>query len=316
MPFIREILKYDSLAVVGLEKNCGKTECLNYILRRLPEEGRRICVTSIGIDGESVDQVTGTAKPEIVLREGFYFSTSETHYRERSLLSEIRAISDETTSLGRVVTGKVIRSGSVILSGPASSSSLKRWMGEMKLLGMDLTVIDGALSRLSSASPAVSRAMVLATGAALSSNMATLVSKTAFAVKMIRLPVASEISSEDRVAELSSMTGEFDLPPECTRISVKGALTDRFLKKVMEEKRLGEMELVVKDFTRIFIDPQTYSLFVKRGGRLTVERSSKLVAVCVNPLAPNGYRLDSERLCAELSSRISLPVYDIVKNRY
>ena len=40
MPFIKEILKYDSLSIVGLEKNVGKTECLNYILSRLPAAGQ------------------------------------------------------------------------------------------------------------------------------------------------------------------------------------------------------------------------------------------------------------------------------------
>ena len=35
MPFIEEILKYKSLSIVGMEKNTGKTECLNYILGRI-----------------------------------------------------------------------------------------------------------------------------------------------------------------------------------------------------------------------------------------------------------------------------------------
>ena len=70
LPFIDEILRYDSLSIVGLEKNTGKTECLKYVLDRMPVQSKRIAVTSIGIDGETVDQVTRTQKPEIVLREG------------------------------------------------------------------------------------------------------------------------------------------------------------------------------------------------------------------------------------------------------
>mgnify|MGYP006352224553 CR=1 FL=1 len=52
MPFVSDIVKYDSLSIVGLEKNTGKTEALNYILRRLPSTGAKLAVTSIGIDGE------------------------------------------------------------------------------------------------------------------------------------------------------------------------------------------------------------------------------------------------------------------------
>ena len=75
MSFISDILKFKSLSIVGLEKNTGKTVCLNFILDRLPS-ACRVAVTSIGIDGESKDQVTGTAKPEIILKEGTIFSTS------------------------------------------------------------------------------------------------------------------------------------------------------------------------------------------------------------------------------------------------
>ena len=47
-----------------------------------------------------------------------------------------------------------------------------------------------------------------------------------------------------------------------------------------------------------------------------VLQKSRLVAVCVNPTAPNGYVLDSGILCEKLQEAIKLPVYDIVKNRY
>jgi len=171
VPFINDILNYDSLSIVGLQKNTGKTECLKYVLERLPLEQRRVAVTSIGIDGETTDQVTLTQKPEIVLREGMYFGTSEAHYRQRRLVSELIDVSDESTSLGRVVTAKALTQGKILLSGPSSSMGLRRWMRDMRRHDIDLVIIDGALSRLSLASPAVSQSMILASGAAYSINM-------------------------------------------------------------------------------------------------------------------------------------------------
>src|SRR5574344_2052674 len=164
MPFIGEILNYGSVSIVGLDKNTGKTECLNYIIKRLPLHSYKVAVTSIGIDGESLDQVTSTAKPEIVIREGMFFGTSEKHYRQRNILSELYAVSDESTALGRVVTAKALSEGKVLLSGPSSGSALKRWMSSLTEFGIDLILVDGALSRLSTASPAISEAMVLSTG--------------------------------------------------------------------------------------------------------------------------------------------------------
>lgn len=337
MPFINEILKYDSLSIVGLEKNVGKTECLNYILLRLPLEYKKIAVTSIGIDGENKDQVTATKKPEIFLREGMYFSTAEAHYRNRRLVSELMEITSERSSLGRIVTGKVKVGGKVLISGPSSGPSLKRWIKSTRELGVDITIIDGAISRLSSASPAISKAMVLSTGAAYSSNMNTLVQKTKFVVELINLPLAEDniIEAFDPVENgvwgmdmegniidfgLTSSLAVASLDKDITKgmryIFAAGALTDRFLNLVANSGNIKNVTLLVRDFTKIFVNEMLYRNFVSRGGRILVLQKSKLVAVCVNPTAPNGYVLDSDILCEKLQDAIKLPVYDIVKNSY
>lgn len=318
MPFVNEILKYKSLSIVGLEKNTGKTECLNYILKRLPVESRNICVTSIGLDGERVDQVTATAKPEITLKKGYFFATGEKHYKSRNILSELLDISDETTPLGRIVTARALSEGKILLSGPSSTASLKRWMEMVGRMGVDLTIVDGAISRMSTASPAVSEAMILSTGAAYSANLPTLLQKTAFIVDMMHLPIYTGGADEgDDIVTVSSLAaGKPEIGERCTVLKISGALTDRFLSQVAQDKRVKGLDVVVKDFTRIFATRQTYNGFIKAGGRLMVENAGKLLAVCVNPVAPNGYVLDSDRLCNQLAEKIGLPVYDVVKNRY
>ena len=301
----------------------------------MPVNTRRIAVTSIGIDGETVDQVTRTQKPEIVLPQGMYFATSEAHYKLRRLVSELVDVSDENTSLGRVVTAKALTAGKILLSGPPSATGLIRWMKQMRRLGVDLTIIDGALSRLSSASPAVSESMILATGAAYSANINTLVQKTAHVVQLINLPLADEglrntfgaldkgtwwLDDEGTLNELSSVTSlsqniRFQGMERCRTLFVAGALVDSFIEKVRKNKDLKHVEIVVRDFTRIFVSPQLFRLFVKGGGRVTVLHKSKLIAVTVNPTSPSGYVLDSDILCEKLSEAIELPVYDLLKNK-
>ncbi len=336
VPFINDILRYDSLSIVGLEKNTGKTECLKYVLNRLPVDTKRVAVTSIGIDGETVDQVTRTQKPEIVLRECMYFGTSEAHYRQRRLVSELIDVSDESTSLGRVVTARALTGGKILLSGPSSASSLRRWMGEMHhRFDIDLVVIDGALSRMSSASPAVSQSMILATGAAYSANINTLVNKTAHVVDLVNLELTSErniemlmplekglwfIGKDGSLNSLDTMTSlsrdiHFEGMDDCETLYVAGALVDGFLEKVRQNKHLRQAELVVRDFTKVFVTPQQFRLFIKAGGRIRVLQKSKLIAVTVNPTSPSGYVLDSDTLCGRLSEAIGLPVYDLIKNK-
>ena len=314
MPFVGEILRHRSVSIVGLSKNAGKTECLNYILKRLPLEYFSVAVTSIGIDGETTDQVTGTAKPEITVREGMFFATSEKHFRQKRPLSELYDVSEEETALGRVVTAKALQEGKVLLSGPSSAAALKRWMRSLKDFKIDLILIDGALSRLSTASPTVSEAMVLSTGAAYSANIRELVGKTAFVVELIRLPLYAGEEPALRVSSFASL--DAGALKGNRVVEVEGALTDRLLQMAKNCLGEGEMELVVGDFTKIFCSQELYRAFLRRGGRISVRMKSELLAVCVNPKAPNGIVLDSDVLCRELSAKIGLPVYDIVKNEY
>ena len=334
MTFINDILNYDSLSIVGLQKNTGKTECLKYVLARLPLGRKSVAVTSIGIDGETTDQVTRTQKPEIVLREGMYFGTSEAHYRQRRLVSELIDVSDESTSLGRVVTARALTQGKILLSGPSSTLGLKRWMRDTRRHNIDLAIVDGALSRLSLASPAVSQSMILATGAAYSINMSHLIQRTAFVVDLVNLDLTSAanvslldpldsgmwwIDTDGQLHEMEAVTSlsqqvQFHGMERCATLYVAGALVDSFLEKVRKNKQLRQVELVVRDFTKIFVTPQQLRLFEKVGGRLTVLQKSKLIAVTVNPTSPSGYVLDSDILCDKLSQAINLPVYDLLKN--
>lgn len=334
MPFLNDIENYNSLSIVGLEKNTGKTECLNYVLSRLRDSRKQIALTSIGIDGESHDQVTQTHKPEIELDKGMIFVTSELHYKQRKLMSEVLDVSRQSTSLGRWVTAKALSNGKVLLSGPASNHSIKELIADLKNKGVELTIVDGALSRKSLGSPTVTEAMILATGAALSANSTQLVYKTAYVYDLIQLP---EIKSDLKLKLSEIEQGVWGIDSngnvKDTGISsvlmikkekdklfqfgnsffVSGAVTDQFLNFLKNQKQISEINLVVRDFTSVFASPETYYDFVKRGGKMQVLNRTNLLAVTINPVSPDGYRLNSDALKEALGKRINVPVYDIKK---
>ena len=279
-----------SCSLVGLAKNTGKTVTLNYLLRHLPSDVR-VGVTSIGLDGESRDQVVGTEKPEIMLRAGSVFATTEKHYRERRLVAELLDVSDIPTALGRLVTARTLIEGKVIVAGPGSTEQLKRWMRTVEK-EVDLILVDGALSRMSLASPTVSEGMILATGAAYSANIDTLVRKTAYVVHLINLPL---------------WDGD-----ETDCVSVSGAVTDRVLEKMLNDKQMQGKRLLIPDFTKVFADPMVWHRFEQQH-TVVVRQRSRLLGVTVNPTAPNGMVLDSEILCRRLSETIGLPAVDLMK---
>ncbi len=317
-----------------MEKNVGKTVTLNYILRRLADADRQIAVTSIGIDGETVDQVIRTAKPEIIVGAGTLFTTSEQHYPLKQVVSEVMALSRSYTSLGRLVTAKAMTSGPVLLSGPADTHNLNELIDNNKSIGVDLTLVDGALSRLSLASPTVTDAMILATGAAYSLNMTQLIRGTSFVCTLIRLCKTDE-ATFNLLADLNRGVYAIDsggvlhkLPMESAmlfessketlnrygqRLFVSGVLTDKLLAYIRMQRWCDGYEIIVRDFTKLFITPETYSGYVRKGGRISVLYKTNLLGVTVNPTSPKGYTLNSQMLCDELSAALQQPVYDVMK---
>ena len=332
MPFIRDILHYSSVSVVGLEKNTGKTECLNYILKRLKTSDKKIAVTSIGVDGEDVDRLYHNAKPEITLYDGMFFVTSEKHYREKQLVAEIIDVSSRKTSLGRLITAQVKNSGKTLLSGPPDTLWLQKILQTLKERQIDLTLVDGALSRLSLASPAVTDAMILTTGASLSENLAKLLKTTLFSCKMIALeevepslkqqlePIEKGIWAIDKKGEIHdlqipSVFGMGERSGEIFKygntVFVSGAISDNLLNNLRIQPQSKDMTLIIKDFSKAFLSEDAYLSFVNKGGAIKVLQKTKLIAVCVNPVSPSGRRFDSNELQQKMKEVLNIPVYDV-----
>ncbi|MDD2388009.1 MAG: hypothetical protein PHP52_14640 [Bacteroidales bacterium] len=334
MPFIDDILKHKSLSIVGTEKNTGKTVCLNYILKRLVEKNKIPAITSIGIDGESLDQVTNTQKPEIELNYNSIFVTSEKHFATKSIDAEILDVSNRKTSLGRLITARAKSKGKLIFSGPPETVWLKEVIKDLTLYKPDIVLVDGALSRKSFGSPSVTDSMILTTGAALSANMQTLVKKTAYLYDLIKLKqwksdIADTllgIESGLWAIDDSNNIHDLNIPSVFlldkavdnlleygNRLFISGVINDKILDKLRIQANIDKTEIIVRDFTRIFAGQNSLNSFLDKGGKIKVLLKTNLMAVCVNPLAPNGFLLDSEKLRTLLNKKLNLPVYDIKK---
>lgn len=324
-----------SLAVAGMSKNAGKTESLCWLLSELADPASSgadsIAVTSVGVDGESVDAVTNTSKPEIRLQRGMLFATAEDFYRRRRMQSEVLGIGEAPTPAGRVVEARALERGKVILAGPSDMAGLRKLISALHAYGARTVIVDGALSRLSLASPAVTEALLLATGAALSPSVRGVVDKTAALCRLIALPAVSAgearrledapegicAVTDSEVLALgvgSALTAKEDagaLFARGNRIFVPGAISDRLLKGLSNDSRCDGMTLICRDFSRIFATPETLRRFRGSGGRLMVVHKPELVGITVNPTSPAGFRLDSDTLTGRLREAISPVLGDI-----
>lgn len=333
MDLLSKILSLRRLSIVGMEKNTGKTVCLNYLLRQLAKTDRVVAVTSIGLDGEKIDQVTLTEKPEIELDKGLFFVTSEYHYRQRQLVAEICQVSEEVTSLGRLITAKVIQKGKVILTGPASTAGMGKLMEQLEIQGVDLSIVDGALSRKSPASPAITDGMILTTGMAVAPDLNTVIAKTKALYQLTQIPEFATSQKEEMMLLDSGIYAVNDhqlqrLPIASSLLFTKcketlfqygntlfvgGIVTDNMLEYLRLQSNIKEVTLVVKDFTKLFVTPMVLASFLQRGGKLNVLKRPNLLAVCINPVAPSGFKVDSEQFRERLQKEISVPVIDVMQ---
>ncbi|MDO4190690.1 MAG: hypothetical protein Q4D14_03250 [Bacteroidales bacterium] len=290
-------------------------------------------MTSIGIDGEGIDQVTATAKPEIILYDDMYFVTSEKHYISKQLTAEIIHLSNSRTSLGRLVTAQTKVRGKILLSGPADTATLQQVIANNQQYGIDLTIVDGALSRLSLASPSITEATILATGAAISAKISQLVKLTKHQCDIVRLnavdgniveafkPCRNGIWLMDKAGEVrdlgvrSALTAgqkiNDKLLSDTLYIYVSGALSNSFLDSLRLQKNIDKVTIVVQDFTKIFATAECIAAFLRKGGKIEVLYKTRLLAITINPTSPEGYVLNSRDLIRALEDELELPVYDV-----
>ena len=332
MNIIDQILQCKTLSITGMAKNTGKTVALNYLLEQLRLHGKTVAVTSIGIDGEKTDLVTQTEKPEIELCEGTLFVTSEYHYRQRQLLSEIVDLSEDSTSLGRLVTARVLQAGKVILSGPATTGGVRKVLDRMGEYGVDMTIVDGALSRKSHASPTIADGLILSTGAAIAPDLNTIVKKTSELHDLMELPVYELTMADDLLqvengifaiedgepvslnipSSLLSEKYKAELFSHGNKLFISGILTDMMLNFLRMQPEVKNSVVVVKDFTKVFVTPMNLKLFISKGGRLCVLKRPNLLAVTVNPVAPSGFEIPSKVLVEAIKKVFDVPVVDVV----
>ncbi len=219
------------------------------------------------------------------------------------------------------------------MTGPASTSRIRALMDQMEELGVELTIVDGALSRKSPASPAITEGMILTTGAALAADFNTVVNKTMAVYRLMQLPVFETpmkesmmmadsgiyALNEDRTIRLPIdspllfPTHKESLFQYGSVLFVSGIVTDSMLDHLRLQPNIKEVVLVVKDFTKLFVSSMALTGFLQRGGQLKVLKQPNLLAICVNPTSPTGYKIDSEQLCSALQAQVDVPVLDVMR---
>lgn len=333
----RIINKYKTISIVGMAKNAGKTVTLNALLDEAYELQTTIGLTSIGRDGERQDLVTQTEKPMIYVYEGTLVATSESLFQMSDAKLEVLEITDFLTPMGNIVIGKVISPGYIQIAGPSRNSEIMATAEKMRAYQADLVVVDGAIDRKTTASPSITDATILSTGAVLSRDMQTAISKTVYQVALFQLQSVRDVSIRaiaetairnneitvigDQVINLNIKTAlnaghtiGAALKDDTRAIVLPGSLVTKTVMDIIRtSKHYKHVVVIVRDATRIFIDYKDWIYFEKIGVQIKVVDKIELIAVTINPTAPEGYYFDKEVYKNQLAVYLNdLPVIDVM----
>ncbi|MFA7572399.1 MAG: hypothetical protein WCY24_01635 [Lutispora sp.] len=326
------------VSIVGTYKNAGKTVTLNEIITQAGDKGIPIALISTGRDGEKRDVLTQTEKPPVFVKKGTIITTVENAIKAEYAGIEIFSVTDYNTPMGRVVIGRVVEDGYVEISGPYSSRTIKGMCEQMLAFGAKLVLIDGSLDRRASAAPFVSDGTILATGASLARSQDLVIDKTMHIINTYSIPrvdrgeirdLAEGIIEEgktglinedmsiiyvDTLTSLRSGSLIAQALTEDTRyVVLSGSATTDTLTDIMQNAR-GEIEILVKDGTRVFIPQRELHLLQRIGLRLKVVDAINIIAVTVNPYSPEGYYFDSLTFLENMRRAIpDIPVFDVVQ---
>lgn len=340
MQIMENILRrgFRSVAIVGMAKNVGKTVTLNHLIREAEQEGIKLGLTSIGRDGERLDSLTAASKPQIEVVAGTLIATAQSAMKKTGIRTQVIADSGINTVLGGVYIYEAMEDGFVELVGPHSHTQLQAVI-ELMQKEADIVLVDGAINRSSSAAPSVTDGVILATGAVIGSDVQTVVEKTVHQVGCFRLPLVDDPFLADLAMELITkynggvVTHDYNVKPiematalmgidaivdaiddSAKALILGGALTESFLTAL--EAEVGgvyDLTLIIRDGTRIFLEPRTLNRFISRGGKIQVLRPIQILAVTVNSTTPQGGQLNPEDLCTALARQLkNIPILDLV----
>jgi hypothetical protein len=326
-----------SLAVIGLVKNAGKTTVVNALMANCRH---LFGLTSLGLDGERVDHLTGLAKPRIAPPAGTLVATTRGSLDRSRYSMEVLEELPFHTPLGRVVIGRAGSDGQVEVSGPTTLAELRGTVARLLALGAEQVLVDGAINRLGSASPRVSDGLVMATGGMVGDTLDEALATTSTTLDMLLLPAAS-LETQARIApflerrtravsfdergtatplKLSTVVGEgVTVAREVERLDTRtlfvgGALTQDFVDdftRVLPPRRA--LRLVVRDATVLVLPPLTLSRIPRRGIALEVLTPLRVLAVTANPFrVPQPYqpKIFFNAIADAVGDRV--PVFDVV----
>ena len=343
-----------TIGIAGTAKNTGKTTTTLSLLDYYYTKGVTIGLTSIGYDGETMDNVTGLPKPRLFVRKGLLIVTAEKCLQASSAKVKILENLGINTPLGKLVCAVVEREGLIVTAGPNQSHHLRTVRDLLFRYGAELIIVDGALGRIA---PMIETdGFIMATGASYKLDSYQVARHAHYLAEICNYPQSAKDLLKDpawvklldslatvvwnSLGEILAEVEESLLNPEqlgsfynhssdVRGLYCPGLITTQCLQKLGEIPFSRGMTYIFSDPIKLIVGNDlkvTHDFLTtvqQEGSALGYKQMIPLMAITVNPFYPK-YRyesgnyetayIDKGQLLEEVTSIANVPVFDIVQD--
>lgn len=295
------ISSHQVISIVGNVKNAGKTTVLNKIVSLLKNE--KIALTSIGLDGEKVDQITFKEKPEVRVFPGMYIVTASEAVCQITGKYEVISSLGITSALGEMMLIRIVEESLCLLAGPATVEEMEKMVRLLSDLQLKHIFIDGAFSR--KASSQVSDGLIYVVGASFAVDDMLTAAHAKKEIAFLQLKQCSKqyqsLMNENEIIAISrdgafsrfqesslfQMDSLFNiLPANQQYIYLPKSVSNHFIKDwLIKMKRNEVYQLIIRHPFYLQISNEVKGIAFPYKDYIEVIQPIDLIGVCVNPVS-------------------------------
>ncbi|MFV0499886.1 MAG: hypothetical protein ACK5NF_07715 [Bacilli bacterium] len=287
-----------SKAIIGICKNAGKTTVLNYHLANY--EGI-YALTSIGLDGESRDQVFNNEKPKIFVKKGTVIATGINSLKKSDVTYEVLNITNIMTPLGYIALVEALSAGYIELSGTSHVTHLEYIYNWIKNnTRCSVLYIDGALSRKQFSSIDFIDTVDIVIGASFINNMSktldeAMLWKEIYSIEKCEIDnIEENVVIDDKQIHTNFLDIDFlksELNKETENIYLNCIVTSEVFNYILMQSKNREIRLVIENPNKLFINLDDFKKLKNSKLDLYVRNPIKISQIFINPIG-YGYKYD------------------------
>lgn len=314
---------------MGNSKNAGKTTVINSILKDLKHNN--IAITSIGLDGEEIDQVTFLEKPRVYCEKGYLVATAKETLPQFEAEYEILDSTNIRTPIGNIVIVLIKKAGNALIAGPSVILDMEKTVKILDKYTPKNIFIDGAFFRHSLAK--ISEATIFVVGANLTNDIDKVIDYAALTSKKFKLKKADKrlekLNEYNNVCFVNEQYDIYDLGFESAIgntekifkeenkkyrfLYLPKSLSNDFLLKLIEYRKEYSFDIVLESPVSIQLNLDNLNYLFKLKNQVFVMNSINLVAICLNPVSSRGYNFDKIEFKRKLENTLGVEVFNVIE---